>query len=116
MYCINYVIRKGDTLYGISRHYNIPVEAIINANPFINVYNLEVGEVLCLPVGVPQNMYTNFTTYLVEAGDTLGSIIERNGMNLADLIELNDMNSIYLEPGTILQIPIIDDSEDGITL
>ena len=39
-------------------------------------------------------------------GDTLGSVIERNGINPADLLELNDIFSINLMPGTTLSVPI----------
>jgi LysM repeat protein len=52
----------------------------------------------------------------VEEGDTLGKILDKNGINLADLIGLNNLDSIYITPGTTLQVPIIDDGEDDITL
>lgn len=115
MFCINYVIKQGDTLYSLSRHFNVPVDTIIIANPFVNVYNLRVGEAICIPVSTPHNNYRSFTTYLIEAGDTLGGVLEKNGINLADLMEYNEMNEIYLEPGMTLQVPIIDEN-DGITL
>jgi murein DD-endopeptidase MepM/ murein hydrolase activator NlpD len=40
MYCVEYVIQKGDTLYSISRHYGISVSSLMAANPMVNVYNL----------------------------------------------------------------------------
>jgi len=116
MYCINYVIKKGDSLYSLSRQYNVSIDSIINANPLVNVYNLQVDEVICIPVSVPQNNYTNYTTYLVEEEDTLGSVLDKNNINLADLMEFNDLNNIRLEPGSTLQVPIIGEGEGGITL
>lgn len=110
LFCIYYEIKQGDTLYSISRRYNVDLNAIIMANPFINVYNLRVGDVICLPC-VPQNRYMNYTTYMVEDGDTLGSIIEKTGVNLADLMEVNDINSISLMPGTTVIVPL---TEDGV--
>lgn len=106
LFCIFYEIKQGDTLYSISRRYNVDLNAIIMANPFINVYNLQIGDIICLPC-VPQNRYTNYTTYLVEDGDTLGSIIEKIGINLADLMEINNINSISLMPGTTITVPIL---------
>lgn len=106
MYCIYHEISKGDTLYSISRRYKVELSAIIKANPFINVYNLKIGDVICLPL-VPRSNYTNFTTYLVRDGDTLGSIIAENDINLADLLENNNMDSISLMPGTTLSMPIV---------
>jgi LysM repeat protein len=116
MYCINYVIKQGDSLYKISREYNVSINDLMNANPLINVYRLQVGEVICIPVSIPQNNYTNFTTYLIEEEDTLGSILDKNGINLADLMEFNALHDIYLLPGTTLQVPIIGTGESGITL
>ena len=106
MYCINYVIQNGDTLYSISRQFNIGLNAIIDANPLVNVYNLRVGETICIPVSVPSNQYTQVTTYTVREGDTLGSILENNAVSLADLMQRNPLNEIFLLPGSVIQIPV----------
>lgn len=45
-----YVIKKGDTLYSISRKYNVSIDKIIQINPGINPDNLIIGEVICIPV------------------------------------------------------------------
>jgi LysM repeat protein len=116
MYCINYVVRNGDTLYSISRHFNVSLSAIMDANPLVNVYNLITGGTIYIPVSIPQNNYTHFTTYLVKEEDSLGRLLDENSINLADLLELNDLNEIYLEPGTTLKVPIIGEGESGITL
>ncbi len=47
---IVHTIRRGDTLYLLSRHYNVSVNDIMNANRNINIYNLRIGEQLCIPV------------------------------------------------------------------
>ena len=116
MYCINYVVVKGDSLYKLSRHWGIEISAIIDANPLINVYNLIVGETICIPVSVPSNNYTNYTTYLVEDGDTLGGILEKSDINLADLLEYNSLMDLHLLPGTTLKVPIAGEGVGGITL
>ncbi len=111
MFCTNYVIKKGDTLYSISRQTNVPVSAIINANPFINVYSLQVGEVICVPVGVPMNEYTGTITYTVKEGDTLGSILNQFQIAIGDLMQLNDVNKVYLLPGTTMVVPVNEPEE-----
>ena len=116
MYCMNYVIQRGDTLYSISKQFNVSISALMDANPLVNVYNLIVGTTLCIPTSVPSNNFTNFTTYLVQEGDTLGSIIERSGANLADLMQLNTLNDFVLAPGSTISIPIMGEGESGITL
>ena len=110
LFCLYYEIKRGDTLYAISRRYNVDLNWIIMANPFINVYNLRPGEVLCIPC-IPKAGQGHFTTYLVEEGDTLGSVAQKHGINPADLLELNDIDSISLMPGTTLSVPIRGEGE-----
>ena len=42
-------IEKGDTLYLLSRRYGSPLWMILLANPYVNVYNLQVGDEICIP-------------------------------------------------------------------
>lgn len=114
MYCISYVIKKGDNLYSLSRQFGVPLSSIMDANPLVNVYNLQVGEVICIPVSIPQNNYSSFTTYQVVEGDTLQTVLDMNRINLADLMQINSPMNIQLLPGTILQVPVIteEDNED----
>lgn len=45
-----HIIEEGDTLYQLSRRYKIPLALILRANPFTDVYNLQVGDEICIPV------------------------------------------------------------------
>lgn len=45
-----HVIGVGDTLYRLSRYYNVSVGDIMKANKGINPYNLMVGEKICIPM------------------------------------------------------------------
>ena len=47
---IVHTIKKGDTLYLLSRYYNVPIGEIMNANRNLNVYNLRIGDELCIPI------------------------------------------------------------------
>lgn len=47
---IVHTIRRGDTLYLLSRHYNVSVNDIMNANRNVNIYNLRIGDEICIPV------------------------------------------------------------------
>ena len=51
-YCngITHTIKQGDTLYSISRKHKIPLAMILRANPYVDVYNLKVGDTICVPV------------------------------------------------------------------
>ena len=45
-----HVIRSGDNLYQLSRRYRVPLALILRANPYVDVYNLQIGETICVPV------------------------------------------------------------------
>ena len=48
-----YVVRPGDTLYSISRGFNVPLPYILRANQGIDIYNIYVGMELCIPYVYP---------------------------------------------------------------
>ena len=52
---MTHTIKKGDTLYSISRMHDVPIAMIMRANPYVDVYNLRVGDTICIPV-MPDNM------------------------------------------------------------
>ena len=45
---IYHVIEKGDTLYNLGQRYRVSVSDIMRVNPYVNVYNLRIGEELCI--------------------------------------------------------------------
>lgn len=47
-----YIVRPGDTLYGIAIKYYTTVNAILTANPGINPSNLSIGQRLIVPFGI----------------------------------------------------------------
>ena len=54
--CIWFIhtIEKGDTLYLLGKKYQVRVSALIFANPYVDVYNLQVGDQICIPKLPPQ--------------------------------------------------------------
>ena len=49
--CIGFThtIEKGDTLYLLGKKYKVRVSALIFANPYLYIYNLQVGDQICIP-------------------------------------------------------------------
>lgn len=47
---IIHVVKEGDTLYKIGKMHGVSVSALMYANPDVNIYNLQVGDELCVPV------------------------------------------------------------------
>ena len=46
---IVYTVNHGDSLYRISEMFKVPLEDLLRANPYSEVYNLQVGEAICIP-------------------------------------------------------------------
>ena len=51
-YCdgMTHTIKQGDTLYSISRLHKVPLGILLRANPYVDVYNLQIGDTICIPV------------------------------------------------------------------
>lgn len=45
-----HVIKQGETLYQLSRRYRVPLALILRANPYVDVYNLQIGQEICIPM------------------------------------------------------------------
>lgn len=94
-----YVVRRGDTLSGISRRLGIPVSALISANGLRNANIIYAGTVLLIPQPAA-------SIYIVRYGDTLSGIAARFGVSSMALAAANGVynpNRIYA--GMLLHIP-----------
>lgn len=47
---IVHTITAGDTLYRLGKMYGVPLSDIFDANPDADIYNLRVGEKICIPI------------------------------------------------------------------
>lgn len=50
---VMHVILAGDTFWKLAKRYGTTVEAIEAANPNIDPLNLQIGETICVPTGIP---------------------------------------------------------------
>jgi len=73
---------KGDTLYSISRRYNVPVRDLIEVNGLRPPYALRIGQSLRLP---------NAKIHVVSKGDTVYNISKRYNVDQASLSRLNNI-------------------------
>ena len=104
-----YTVKKGDTLYSISKKQNIPIDTIIKLNNLTSS-NLEIGKQLKLKRD--SNNSSNKNQYIVQRGDTLYSIALKNNTTVDKLRELNNLNTNTLTIGQILALPIETNIEE----
>lgn len=91
------IVRKGDTLYSLSRKYEVPLRGLIEENNLSAPYTLAVGQRLRLPAR---------QTYTVVKGDTLYSISKRYNVDITSLSRLNNLEAPYtLSVGQVLNLP-----------
>lgn len=96
-----YVIQKGDTLWGISKKYGIPIDQIKKENQLESDL-LIAGRTLSIP---KQNIESQTVVYTVEPGDTLFSLAKRFNTTVNELKELNDLNYEIVYIQQQLKIP-----------
>ena len=108
---IIYTIKKGDTLYSISKRYRVPLARILRANPYIDIYNLQIGEQICIPV-CPNCIPFQLITYIVKEAETLLDILQRFDIDLEDFLKYNNLNGMELRPGLRIQIPVENEEKD----
>lgn len=97
-----HVIEKGDTLYKLSRMYGVRLIDLMRENPFLNVYNLQIGDEICIPV-MEDDMRDY---YMVEAGKSILNVMDDMNTDLVSLFDTNkELYNIKLPQGMVLKIP-----------
>ncbi len=48
-----HTVEKGDSLYLLGKKYHVRVSALIFANPYMDLYDLQPGDQVCIPVPRP---------------------------------------------------------------
>ena len=93
-----YVVQNGDSLWKIANKYGITVNELKSLNGLTS-NNLTVGQIL----EVPSSSNTS-ETYTVKAGDSLWKIANQFGLTVAELKNLNGLNSDNLSIGQVLKV------------
>ncbi|MFC3051300.1 M23 family metallopeptidase [Kordiimonas pumila] len=91
------VVKKGDTLYAISRAYGVPVRSLISENNLSEPFQLKIGQVLSVP---------GTKVHSVQKGETGYSISRQYGVTASALMEANNIKPPYrLAVGQKLKLP-----------
>lgn len=118
-----YTVQKGETLYSISRKYQITVAELRTANNLKENDVLKAGQKLVIPTAdigtaaalsqvktkteskTKQEIGPATETYVVQKGDTFYSLARKNGMTVPELLAINNLDSnAVLKAGMKLKI------------
>jgi LysM repeat protein len=111
---IYHTVQPKETLYSISKKYNVSINEILDLNPYIKDQGLRKYETIKIPQKEKnktknQNKKQNRNVYLehtVKKGETLYSISKSYGVTISDITKLNpEINEIGLREGQVIKIP-----------
>lgn len=97
-----YQVQKGDTLYSISRKLGVSVADLRRVNS-LTTDTLTPGQMLTIPTINSSNPITN--TYIVQRGDSLWTIANKNNITVDELKKTNNLTDNTLTIGQVLIIP-----------
>ncbi|WP_147645068.1 lytic transglycosylase, partial [Treponema pectinovorum] len=107
-----HTVEKGETLYSISKKYEVSVKELVNANK-IEGTDIKIGQKLVIPVLQDKNEKdsasnpTNLSYYTVKKGDTWYAISRLYSVSVNELYKLNNSNeSESLKIGQKIIVPL----------
>jgi len=106
-----HVVEPGNTLYSISKKYNVPVDVIEKENASVKD-GLSLGEKVFIPVKKDntqefESINGNFFVHKVEKGRTLYSLAKEFNLQQKDIIALNpEIDEIGIKEGQEIKIPV----------
>ncbi|QCX52957.1 LysM peptidoglycan-binding domain-containing protein [Elizabethkingia sp. JS20170427COW] len=120
-----YIVQPKDTYYKITKKYNTSQKALFQLNPWLEARGLQPGDKIIVS-GTPSHVTTEVVaqnqpieknttpevsqptqgdgTYVVQEGDTVFGILNKFGISLDQLLELNPQLEQGLKIGQILKV------------
>lgn len=109
-----HIVQEGQTLYGISRQYNVPIDLITVHNPDIKEQVIIQGMRLIIPknpklapIQSPVEVTEESTPdgfHRVKPGESLFSIARIYQLTVSELLKLNQLTDSIIKPGQILRV------------
>lgn len=102
-----HTVKRGETLYAISRSYDVPIRTLIASNDLRPPYTLRVGQ----QIRIPAARY-----HVVSKGDTVYSISRKYDVAMNELVRVNRIAPPYtIRVGQRLAIPGKVEGQDAAT-
>ena len=87
-----YRMKKGDTLYGIAKQFNVSLDLLMSANQIEDPKRVRSGTLLKIPRNSDTKTAEEPKTYhTVRSGDTLYGLARKYGTSLKELLEANGL-------------------------
>ncbi|WP_115461725.1 LysM peptidoglycan-binding domain-containing protein [Winogradskyella aurantiaca] len=133
-----HTIKKGETMWNISQSYGLKVQPVIDANPGIDINDLQIGQVIRIPENGSLNTENSIASsetgseddevedekgnityqdYTIKPKETLYGLSKRAGMTMDEFVVLNPQLKNGVTKGTVIKMPkgtTIENSESEI--
>lgn len=92
---VHHIIQPGETLYRLTKTYNVSAAAICDANPGLNAENFRAGTAIIIPASTPENAPAQDKVpecrqmYQVEKKETIYSISKKFNITEEELLAAN---------------------------
>jgi len=108
---ITHKVTKGDTLWSITKQYNISLESILALNNIKDKDSLSIGQIVKI---YQDNLSAaDYAMHIVKKGDTLWSIARQYNLSQDLILATNNIaNSELISIGQQIEIPSIKDIKD----
>ncbi|MFA7616194.1 MAG: LysM peptidoglycan-binding domain-containing protein [Weeksellaceae bacterium] len=108
-----YKVKKGDTVYSLSRQFNVSSDEFYISNPDIQTSGLVVDTYINIPKKgkISAVIQDGFIEHKVKQGETIYSITKLYRVTFADLLKYNPELSDGLRAGMTLKIPLPEGAE-----
>ena len=104
-----HLVQKGETLYSISRLYNVSLDEILVANKIDDPSKIKAGYNLLIPSKNGEKTTEKIVEtkeYKIEKGDTLYGVAKKHNVSVNDLLKENNFNQdTVIKVGQIVKIP-----------
>jgi LysM repeat protein len=114
---IYHKLGPGDTIYSLSKKYDVSEDQIISSNPKLDIYSLPVGTEIAIPkkqLMADQKKFENqtdtFFFYKVAKGESLSSISRKYGVTVKELRRENS-GLIFPKVNDYIRIPKTNQAE-----
>jgi len=109
---ITHVVKKGETVYSISRLYKVSVDAIYKSNPS-SKFGIKADEVLNIPQSHKTVDKGDYVYYKIKRGDTLYGVSKTYQTTVADILAANPgIDESHFRAGDNIRIPVLSNTDN----
>jgi len=109
-------VKRQETLYSLSKDYNISIEDLKKYNSFLYSQPLRKGDKIRIPrfktIVSQVSMNNTLKTYMVQPREGKWRVAYKFGMTIPELEALNPNMNEILQPGDVLVVPNVDEQEE----